>query len=195
MPRFFRALSRRWRAFIALRRARATSRARLSAGPIQRVLVVCYGNIYRSPLLAEYLRKSLAGTAVVRSVGFHQRAGRPSPERHVQMCAGLGVHLEAHRSAVIEHADLAWADTIILMDWHNWDALHAMGADPQKLVWAGCLHERGPAIPDPYGHGEEAARRVVTTLLESGEQLTAAICSKHGGSKHANPADGHKAAP
>jgi len=191
MPRILRALSRRWRAFVALRRARATSRVRLEAGPIQRILVVCYGNIYRSPLLAEYLRTSLADTAVVRSVGFHQRAGRSSPERHVQMCAELGVHLQAHRSAVIEHADLVWADTVILMDRHNWDALHAMGVDPQKLVWAGCLHGRGPEIPDPYGHSEEAARRVVRTLLESGEQLTAAIVATHGG---ASPAGGHKAA-
>ncbi len=192
MPRLFRALSRRWRAFIALRRARATSRARLEGGPVQRILVVCYGNIYRSPLLAEYLRTRLADAATVRSVGFHQRAGRASPEPHVRMCAGLGVDLQAHRSTVIEHADLAWADTIILMDWHNWDALHEMGADPRKLVWAGYQHALGPAIPDPYGHGEEAARRVVRTVLESGEQLAAAIVAKHGG---ASPAGGHKAAP
>jgi len=187
MTRFLRALSRRWRAFIALRRARASSRVRLEAGPVQRILVVCYGNIYRSPLLAAYLRTSLADTAVVRSVGFHPRGGRASPERHVQMCAELGVDLAPHRSAVIEHADLVWADTVILMDRHNWDALHAMGAGPEKLVWAGCLHERGPEIPDPYGHSEEAARRVVRTLLESGERLTTAI--------RGNPAGGHKAAP
>src|SRR5688572_31385329 len=121
--RILASLGRRWRAARAVAGAGAATRSRLARGAIRRVLIVCYGNIYRSAFIAEYLRKHLGERVEVRGGGFHQKVGRPSPPDHVRMCAERGVDLAGHRSRCIDAADLEWADTIVLMDRHNWLAL------------------------------------------------------------------------
>lgn len=173
--RIFASLGRRWRAARAVSRATAQTQARLGRGAIRRVLVVCYGNIYRSAFIAEYLRQKLGSGVEVRGGGFHQKIGRPSPPQHVRMCAERGVDLDAHRSRCIGTSDLEWADTIVLMDRHNWLALAAMGADPAKLVWAGVLAGGPVEIVDPYGRAESDARHIVDRLERAAAGLARRI--------------------
>jgi protein-tyrosine-phosphatase len=169
--RIIQALGRRFRSSRACSRARAVTRARLERGDIRRVLVICYGNIYRSAFIAEYLRKHLAGRVEVRGAGFHKNVGRPSPPAHVRMSAQRGVSLEAHRSRCVEPADLEWADTIVLMDRHNWLALDAMRVEPAKLVWAGVLAGGAVEIADPYGLPEPEAEHILTRLERAASEL------------------------
>jgi low molecular weight protein-tyrosine phosphatase len=168
----------RWRAARAVRRARATTETRLRAGEIRRVLVMCYGNIYRSAYLGEYLRMHAGPAVEVRSAGFHATENRPSPPRHVAMCLRRGVSLEKHRSRLVTASDLMWADTIILMDRHNWDALINMGAAPDKLIWAGALAGGDVEITDPYTKDDSGAARVIDRLESAGRQFTARLLSK-----------------
>jgi protein-tyrosine-phosphatase len=138
------------------------------------VLVVCYGNIYRSAFVGELLKARTAAVEV-RSAGFHPIAGRPSPDRHVQQCREFGVGLEQHRSAVIQRSDVAWADLIVLMDRHNWAALRDLGADEEKLIWLGSLLPGPVEIPDPYTRSDAEARRIVSRLRDAAEVLAATL--------------------
>ncbi len=152
---------------LAVRRAMAAARdgnARTLARPVRRVLVMCYGNIYRSPFVAEALRQALPGRLEVRSAGFHAKTGRPSPEAHVRMSQSVGVDLSAHRSSLVSAEDLAWADLIVFMDRHNWARLRDLQAPADKLLWLGGLMPGDVEIPDPYGLSPEAARVVVDRL-------------------------------
>ena len=169
--RVLNAVRWRWRCWRAVAHARAATESSLSRPGIRRVLVVCYGNIYRSPLVAELIRQRCAGTVDVRSCGFHPRPGRPSPERHVALCAARGLDLSSHRSSVMQAADATWADLIVLMDRHNWQALQLVGAPAERLAWLGAL-DGGPAeIPDPYGLDDESAARVLQRLEDCGKRL------------------------
>src|SRR5690348_1897243 len=116
IARLYKALRRRLRAKRALAAARDASLARVQAGGIKRILVVCYGNIYRSPFAGVSLRQLLPAQIEVRSSGFHRKAGRPSPERHVIMSRARNIDLSAHRSSKVTPEDLQWADIIVLMD-------------------------------------------------------------------------------
>jgi len=174
MLRLLRAVQRRVRALGALRRAPATTRARLAAGPMRRVLVVCYGNIYRSAFVGEYLR-ARAGDVEVRSRGFHPKVGRESPAAHVERCAARGIDLSQHRSALATRDDVAWADTIVLMDRHNWQALDALGARPAQLVWLGTLVQGGVEIEDPYGLDEAATLAVMQRMEDAAAKLAGQI--------------------
>jgi protein-tyrosine phosphatase len=165
------ALARRWAAWAAKRRAATDTSIRLAALPVRRILVVCYGNIYRSPYLAEYIRQKLPGDRQIRSVGFHPRPGRPSPEAHIAMSEKSGVSLAPHRSAVIDPADLLWADTVILMDRFNWVRLMQMGVDENKLLWAGSLAGGEPEIADPYGKDQGFAQEVMGQLARAGDSI------------------------
>jgi len=171
IERIVRVAQRRLGAWRALSQARADTERRLKAGPSRRVLVVCYGNIYRSPFVGEYLRKHLPTEIEVRTRGFHPVADRPSPAKHVEMCFRLGIDLSAHRSAILSQEDLEWADSVILMDRHNWAALAEAGVAREKLIWLGTLGGAGIEIPDPYTLDSAGAERVLHSMQRACEEL------------------------
>jgi len=166
-----RALQRRIDAWRAVRAARESTQARFVRAPVRRVLVVCYGNIYRSPLFGEILKAEGGAMLEVRSAGFHQKTGRSSPAPYVALCAGRGFALDRHRSAVVTPADLDWADTIVFMDRHNWNSLASQGADPAKFVWAGALTEGTVEIEDPYNRPAPEVERIVGQLESSARRF------------------------
>lgn len=156
----------------ALLCARRDARKAFDGREVRRLLVVCYGNIYRSALAGAVLETRLASSVEVRSAGFHPVEGRPSPERHISLCSAYGVSLQQHRSRLVRASDLEWADLIVLMDRHNWAALRRLGAAADKILWLGALLPQGPIeIRDPYGLSDEHARRIVERLLAATERL------------------------
>ena len=178
--RKFQTLLLRVRANRALARARESTQAALAAAPRNaKVLVVCHGNIYRSPLVATRLRELMGPSRVIAQGGFHAKGDRPSPAPHVAMSATLGVDLRSHRSRVLESADYS-ADLIVLMDRRNWVNLKRSGADERKFVWLGALAqgEGGEVeIPDPYGLDAAAAEAIVKRLLVASEALAGRLTS------------------
>jgi protein-tyrosine-phosphatase len=138
---------------------------------VRKVLIVCYGNIYRSAFLGAYLVDKAQGRFEVRSSGFHKKSGRPSPERHIEMSREAGVDLAAHRSSSIAADDVQWADLIVAMDRHNWHALRQLGAPSEKIIWAGALTSGSVEINDPYEMDDTSARRTIERLREAGDGL------------------------
>jgi protein-tyrosine phosphatase len=179
IARIYKALRRRLRARKALAEARETSRRRIQQGGVKRVLVVCYGNIYRSPFCGASLRQLLPADIEVRTSGFHRVVDRPSPARHVTMSQSRKIDLSAHRSSKITPEDLRWADIVVLMDRHNWDALDQIGADHSKLVWLGAFGSGDIEVPDPYELDDAHAQRVLDQMEQASRALAESIRSAH----------------
>lgn len=177
IARIYKALRRRLRAKRALAAAREASLARIQKGGIKRVLVVCYGNIYRSPFAGVSLRQSLPAEIEVRSSGFHKVAGRSSPERHVIMSRARNIDLSTHRSSKVTAEDLQWADIVVLMDRHNWGLLDDLGADHSKLVWLGAFAPGDVEIVDPYELDDAHAQRVLDRLEHASRELATRLSS------------------
>jgi protein-tyrosine phosphatase len=98
-----------------LRRRRALAALRTRPTPVA-VLVVCHGNICRSPFAAALLRRSLSQNAVwVDSAGFIG-PGRPSPAEAVAAAAHYRVDLSTHRSDLLTADRAHAADLIVVMD-------------------------------------------------------------------------------
>lgn len=168
----------RWRSLGALWRAETTNRALLAALAPARLLVVCYGNIYRSPYAAAVLRSKLVRYCEARSSGFHPQVGRSSPADVLAFAARQGFDLSDHRSAVVSPADLHWADLIVVMDRHNWVDLMKRGANQRKLFWLGTLDGDGE-IEDPYGRPPAQAEAILRRVQCCTELLAAAIAARH----------------
>lgn len=179
IDRTIRVLRRRLGAWRAVLQARRVTEQRLRAGPLRRMLVVCYGNIYRSPFVGEYLRAHLPIEVEVRTRGFHPVAERPSPARHVEMCRRLGIDLSAHRSTILSQDDLEWADSVVLMDRHNWVALIEAGVAPEKLLWLGALGSGSVEIPDPYAMDAADAERVLRRMQRACDELIHRVSQAH----------------
>jgi protein-tyrosine-phosphatase len=170
--RKFQTLLLRVGANRALSRSRDSTSAALAAAPPQaKLLVICHGNIYRSPLVAARLRELLGPDRVITQGGFHAKGDRPSPASHVAMSASFGVDLRGHRSRVLAGDDYAGADLIVLMDRRNWVNLKRSGADESRFVWLGALAPGDVEIPDPYGLDPAAAKAIVKRLLDASREL------------------------
>jgi len=135
------------------------------------VLVVCYGNIYRSAFVGAGLKQAHLEGVEVRSAGFHPQSGRVASQRMVVASRVHGVYLGAHQSSVVQPSDLSWADTIILMDRHNWQALIQSGADAARFVWLGTLDGGAVEVPDPYERDENAVQQIVARLAACTHRL------------------------
>lgn len=177
--RALRALIWRVRCWVAVQFARHQSFRRLRNAPVQRVLVVCYGNIYRSAYVGMMLARLIGPNKEVRSGGFHPKAGRECPQRLQKMARLKGIDLAAHRSRIVEPADLEWADTILLMDRHNWQDLIQQGAAAQRFVWIGALDGGAPEVMDPHDLDNAATQAIVDRLHLCAERLVALIDEAH----------------
>lgn len=169
------AVWRRLRHQWVLFRARRLSLDRIAARRPRRLLVLCYGNIYRSPFVATWLGTRLDGQPgfKIRSAGFHRVTARPSPPDYVRLTSGYRVDLESHRSRLVTPADLEWAEAIVIMDRHNWERLRPYGADIQgKIIWLGAFAESGPLeIEDPYAKPPPRVQAIVDEMRGASDGL------------------------
>ena len=98
-----------------LRRQRALTALRGRHRPAS-VLVICHGNLCRSPLAAALLHRALSRKEVsVASAGF-MGPGRPAPPEAVAAAAHYDVDLSAHRSQLLTADRARGADLIVVMD-------------------------------------------------------------------------------
>jgi protein-tyrosine phosphatase len=112
--RCYHAMRLRVDGFLQPRRHRRALERLQSLGTPRRLLVVCHGNICRSPYLEAVLRRDMPD-ATISSAGF-LRAERPVPENSRVVCAQRGFDLSAFRSTTLTRAIAAASDLVIVMD-------------------------------------------------------------------------------
>lgn len=148
------------------------------------ILVVCYGNIYRSPYAEARLRLTLAKRpwlhATTTSVGLLGTHGRPCPADAQALARTRGVGLSEHRSTSISEEAVARADIILLMDRRNEALLRARyPGRTHKMVLLGAFdplgEQLGPVISDPYGCGSEALDSCYLRIERSVARLVNAL--------------------
>lgn len=123
------------------------------------ILMVCLGNICRSPLAEGILRKHLDSAGIrarvdsAGTIGFH--AGEAPDHRSVQTAASYGVDISGLKARKVVQDDFSNFDLILAMDFNNYRDLLAMAKTDEEadrvhriLDYAG-MDENGE-VPDPY---------------------------------------------
>ncbi|QCO67428.1 low molecular weight phosphotyrosine protein phosphatase [Luteimonas yindakuii] len=130
-----------------------------------RLLVVCLGNICRSPMAEGALRRRLAEAGLdhveVDSVGTSDwHVGNPPDPRAIATAARHGVDLSGLRARQLSDADYTGFDWLLSADLQNLADVRARRpADAAAGIallteWAGVKSGDG-AIPDPYTGGDD----------------------------------------
>ena len=124
----------------------------------KRVIVVCTGNICRSPmaagLLARYLPEEVGSAIEVASAGANALQGYPAQEHAVEIMARIGVDISGHRARQLTREMARRADLILAMEMaHLWfiqrweeiprEALHLWLEFDSKA--------KSRQVADPYG--------------------------------------------
>ncbi len=161
----------------AIGRARRDAAAVARAGslsPKPRVVMVCHGNIYRSPFAAavlEALHKRRPDVPMeIASAGLLGGAAREAPADARRLAAELGYSLETHRSSVLTEELAASADLLVVMDRRNEALVRArFSAHAPKILMLGALDPMARpgdvVIPDPYAQGDDVLRAVYTQIV------------------------------
>jgi protein-tyrosine phosphatase len=122
-----------------VRHRRALSRL-AHRSPLRFVLVMCYGNICRSPFAAARLSEGLQPLGIrVESAGLYG-PGRPTPRAGIEAARARGIDLSGHRSRLVTSELVRDADLIIVMDSLQARTItDRFAGQPEKVVLLGDL--------------------------------------------------------
>ncbi len=143
----------------------------------KKVLMVCLGNICRSPL-AEGILKSKVGKDVIvdsaGTAGYH--VGDLPDQRSIAVANKHNVDLTDQRARKISQADLDEYDLIYAMDQENYDNLRRMAKnDEQRNKINMIMNELYPNenidVPDPYYGGDHGFEHVYAMLDEATDKI------------------------
>lgn len=137
-----------------------------------RILIVCTGNICRSPLAEAALRVRAAEAGLrieVESAGTHDyHAGEGADPRAVAAGRNRGYDLTEHRARQIAADDFMRCEFVLAMDRTNLAHLHRLAptASAGRLA---LLLEFAPdvgveEVPDPYYGGAQAFERALDLI-------------------------------
>lgn len=139
-----------------------------------RLLVVCLGNICRSPVAEGVLRarieaSSLRGLVELDSAGTGDwHVGEPPDRRSIANAAGHGVDISGLRARQLSAADYRRFDWLLCADRANLRDVRARAPQDATarsallLDWCGTLE--GGEIPDPYTGGAAQFEHVFQLL-------------------------------
>ena len=125
-----------------------------------RLLVVCYGNIVRSPMGEALFEKVLdeAGLGArfsVRSAGVGAQPGTPAAPGAMQAAREHGFDLGAHRARRLTPEMAREADILIAMDEVVEEEIYILAGEVPVVLWT---------VDDPYGGPEPGYRRAFSEI-------------------------------
>ena len=138
---------------------------------MQHILVLCIGNICRSPMGEAMLRMALPGKTV-RSAGLGALIGKPADPLAVQLMAEQNVDITEHRAQLISLTMVTQADLILVMDFEQKRHVETHYMSARGKVFR--LGEAAKAdIPDPYREGIDNFR-IAHKMIDKGATFWAA---------------------
>lgn len=123
------------------------------------ILVICTGNVCRSPLGERFLRQLLPGIQV-DSAGTHSLVGRPADERVLQIAAAHGLSLDGHIACTISRPMMKRYDLILAMASEHIRHVTALAPEVRGKTllfgqWLG-----GEDVPDPFHQSHQVFEHV-----------------------------------
>ncbi|MFP4349863.1 MAG: low molecular weight protein-tyrosine-phosphatase [Desulfococcaceae bacterium] len=146
--------------------------------PIRSILVVCTGNICRSPMAEGVLKDAFRSHGLdqirIESTGTFGWDTEPPTPQAVQACKETGLDIAALRSGAINGDKVDEADLILAMEENHLDIIRDwFRTDGAKLRLLGDFHpeEPGMEIPDPYGKSVRHYRKVLERIRQCADGL------------------------
>lgn len=145
---------------------------------MKKILMVCLGNICRSPLAEGILKSKVNNTKVyVDSAGTsatHQ--GELPDPRSIEVAQKHGIDITDQRSRPFSKEDFSKFDLIYVMDQSNLNnVLHLSSTTEDKskvkLIMDELLPNEGQEVPDPYYGGEQGFENVYQMLDKACEKI------------------------
>jgi protein-tyrosine phosphatase len=132
------------------------------------IMIVCIGNICRSPI-GEVLLKQYKPELNVFSSGLGALVGKPADPKSVELMRQKNISLDDHCAQQINSVLVSSSDLILTMEKKHVSAIQAQFPESRGKVHLIGKWENDQEIPDPYKKGDEAFV-LASSLIESGLQ-------------------------
>lgn len=151
---------------------RRRGHAQWPAHRVSRALVICHGNICRSPFAERLLAERMPAWTVC-SGGLHAGAGSPAEPGARRVCHDWDIDLEDHTAMVLDDELVDWADLVIGMEGHHLVQLYQrFPAARGKALVLGEFLEAGPfTIEDPWGRDDGVFRSVFERIVRATDRM------------------------
>jgi len=150
----------------------------------KKILMVCLGNICRSPLAEGILRSKLPNNFIVDSAGtggWH--AGERPDKRSILTAKNRGIDITHQRARKFQKNDFENFDYIYVMDNQNFKDVSSLAEkENHKAKVQLILEEIFPGervdVPDPYYGGQDGFEKVYDMLDEACEIIAKKLENK-----------------
>jgi len=151
-----------------------------------KILMVCLGNICRSPLAEGILQSKLPSDKfIVDSAGtggWH--AGECPDRRSIATAKGRGIDISKQKARKFKTSDFTEFDYIYVMDGSNLQDVTALAPTPQarakvKMMMDEIFPGQKVDVPDPYYGGPEGFEHVYYMLDEACTVVAEKLLKQH----------------
>lgn len=151
-----------------------------------KILMVCLGNICRSPLAEGILQSKLpTDKFIVDSAGTGDwHAGQGPDKRSVATAKGRGLDISCQKARQIKQSDFINFDHIYVMDSSNLRDVTKLAPTPQakakvKLMMDEVYPGQKADVPDPYYGGPDGFEKVYDMLDEACTLVAQKLIKEH----------------
>jgi protein-tyrosine phosphatase len=141
------------------------------------ILMVCLGNICRSPLAQGILESKVDPKKVrVDSAGtaaYH--TGNPPDPRSILIAKNQGINIKNQRARPFCKEDFNIFSKIFVMDQSNYDHVVALADTQQNKDKVQLILGSGQEVPDPYYGGEDGFQHCFELLDEACNRIKTSI--------------------
>ena len=137
-----------------------------------KILMVCLGNICRSPLAEGILKSKLSEDFTVESAGTleNMNPGKSPDSRSVEVAKDHGMDISSQRSQKLTAKYLEDYDMIFCMDKKNLEDVKSLASHEDQLQKISLLIEDGE-VPDPFWSEMEDFDKVYQMLDKASEKI------------------------
>jgi len=141
------------------------------------ILVVCVGNICRSPMAEALLKIRAPADVHIHSAGIGALVGKPADAHALRLMQEHGTDISAHRARQLTPAIAGTADLILVMEVGHQRRIHSISPASR-----GKVHTLGKwadvEVPDPYQKSPEYFAYTLGLIEQGVDQWAAKLWGK-----------------
>jgi|SRR5690554_1719510 len=133
------------------------------------VLIICVGNICRSPMAEYLLRAQLPGHSNTRihSAGIGALVDKPADPTALALLQEQGIDAGSHRARQVTQDMLAQADLILAMENGHLNRLHQIAPQIRGRAFLLGKWQDNQPVPDPYRQQRPAFEHAYTLINQA----------------------------